>query len=126
MIYDPATKTYHCDPCLFVELEVRTYHCGDVPKGGYGKPFRGCHETFAKFENLEEHLHSGTGGCRFPGNIKDFYEVENIWHKKEPKKEDQDTEAYLNSKPTRDVGSRSTSNVSEGVRPRKDRQPGQY
>lgn len=68
------------------------YHCGDVS----GR-FRGCHETFINFNLFEEHIHK-TGGCRYPGNIEDFYTLEGdyVWRKKAPKKsQNEEQEAYL-------------------------------
>lgn len=115
----PAEKTKDytkcCDYCL-VFLIVGTSHC-------HG----GCHETFATQELLSEHLHKTTRGCRWPGNIEDFYRKEGVWHKKEkkPEEEQEDTpDRFRSSSPSRGAERRSTSNGSRDRRSRGDRQPG--
>ena len=97
-----------CD-CLniFVAEQHFKAHCKDVS----GK-FRGCHETFSDPDLLREHKHPLTGGCRYPGNLEDFYRLENVWHKKEPKSDEDTPDQSPNSKRSRGAGKRTTSKDS--------------
>src|SRR5678816_2707471 len=115
--YVVAAKDYSkcCDYCL-TYLVAGTSHCQ-----------KACHETFANQELLSEHLHKTTRGCRWPGNIEDFYRKEGVWHKKEkkPEEEQEDTPAQSrNSNSSRGAAKRSTSNGSRDRRSQDDRQPG--
>lgn len=103
-----------CDYCLQPYL-VGTSHC-----------FK-CHETFDLATTLlVDHIHKTSRGCRWPGNIEDFYRKEGIWHKKEKKLEEEDTPAQSrNSNSSRGAAKRSTSNGSRDRKYRDDRQLGQ-
>ena len=105
-----------CDYCL-LPFVVGTTHCNS------------CHETFANYSTTSlfvEHFHKLTRGCRWPGNIEDFYRKEGIWHKKEKKLEEEDTPAQSrNSNSSRGAAKRSTSNGSRDRKYRDDRQLGQ-
>ena len=118
---DEEAKNYElcCGYCL--AYLNRSPHCDDRPG-----TFRGCHETFSDTLLLAEHIHPQTGGCRWPGNIEDYYRKDNIWHKKEPKPPEEDTqEASRNSSPTRGAGKRTTWRDSDARTSREDQRLGQ-
>lgn len=64
--------TRSCEYCLvsWDSLPTDFSHC------------QGCHETFSDSDLAKLHIHKLTGGCRFPGNLERFYEVNGVWYQK--------------------------------------------
>lgn len=108
-----------CEQCL--QEHALGIHCSLDSRGRYV----GCHETFLNIDLYSEHLHKTTRGCKWPGDIEDFYRKEGIWHKKEKKEEQEDTPAQSrNSNSSRGAAKRSTSNGSRDRKYQDDQQLG--